>query len=125
MVAFASGSLSPLPTGTASGVDASHEVCARISALRGATFKVLDDYSGLSSDGASGVPEIIVALQSAANELGSAERRILATFRAPDADRARRLPESARGPRSRGATGAAVEAGWPRNADLGQRPSIY
>jgi hypothetical protein len=83
MVAFAPGSLSPLPTGTASGVDASQGVCARISELRGATFKVLDDYSGLSTDGASGVPEIIVALQSAANELGSAERRILATLPLP------------------------------------------
>jgi hypothetical protein len=80
MVAFASGSLSPPPTGIASGVDASQEVCARISELRGATFKVLDDYAGLSVDGASGLSDIIVALQSAANELGSAERRILATL---------------------------------------------
>jgi len=83
MVAFASGSLSPLPAVTASGVDVSQEVCARIAELRGATFKVLDDYSGLSTDGASGVADIIVALQSAANELGSAERRILATLSLP------------------------------------------
>jgi hypothetical protein len=83
MVAFASGSLSPLPAGTASGVDAPHEVCTRISELRDATFKVLDDYSGLSTDGSSGVPDIIVALQSAANELGSAERRIRASLPLP------------------------------------------
>jgi hypothetical protein len=80
MVAFASGSLSPPPIGTASGVDASQEVCARIAELRGATFKVLDDCAGLGVDGGSGLPDIIVALQSAANELGSAERRILATL---------------------------------------------
>jgi hypothetical protein len=80
MVAFASGSLSPPPAGTASGVDTSQEVCARISELRGATFKVLDDYAGISVDGGSGLPDIIVALQSAANELGAAERRILATL---------------------------------------------
>jgi hypothetical protein len=83
MVAFASGSLSPRPADTASGVDASQEVCARISELRDATFQVLDDYSGLNTDGASGVPAIIVALQSAANELGSAERRIQATLPLP------------------------------------------
>jgi hypothetical protein len=80
MVAFASGSLSPLPAATACGGDASQEVCTRISKLRGATLKVLDDYSGLNADGGSGVPDNIVALQSAANELGSAERRILATL---------------------------------------------
>jgi hypothetical protein len=80
MVAFASGSLSPLPVVTAGGRDASEEVCTRISELRGATLQVLDDYSGLNADGGSGVPDIIVALQSAANELGSAERRILATL---------------------------------------------
>jgi hypothetical protein len=44
---------------------------------------VLEDYSGLSVDGDSGVADIIVALQSAANELGSAERRILATVPPP------------------------------------------
>src|SRR4051812_9886129 len=80
MVAFASGSLSPLPTGPASGVDASQEVCARISELRGATFEVLNDYADLSTEEGRGVADIIVALQSAANELGSAERRILATL---------------------------------------------
>ena len=80
MVAFASGSLGPISTGTASGIHGSQEVCARISELRGETFKLLDRYSGISSDAASGVPDIIVALQSAANELGSAERRILATL---------------------------------------------
>jgi hypothetical protein len=80
MVAFAFRSLSPLAADTACGVDASPEVCTRISELRGATLKVLDDYSGLGNDGGSGVPDIIVALQSAANELGSAERRILATL---------------------------------------------
>jgi len=80
MVAFASGSLSPLPPATAFSGDASQEVCTRISELRGATLKVLDDYSGLGTDGGSGLPDIIVALQSAANELGSAERHILATL---------------------------------------------
>jgi hypothetical protein len=77
MVAFASGSPSPFPAGTASGVHASHEVCARVSKLRGETLEVLNSYSGLSTDGGSGVADIIVALQSAANELGSAERRLL------------------------------------------------
>ena len=80
MVAFASGSLSSLPAATACGGYASQEVCTRISELRGATLEVLDDYSGLNADGGSDVPDIIVALQSAANELGSAERRILATL---------------------------------------------
>ena len=80
MVAFASGSLSPLPADTASGEHASQEVCARISELRGATFKVLNDYADLSTEEGRGVADIIVALQSAANELGSAERRILATL---------------------------------------------
>ncbi|MDX6661864.1 MAG: hypothetical protein QOJ55_2686 [Solirubrobacteraceae bacterium] len=80
MVAFASGSPSSLPAGAASGVDPSEEVRTRISELRGATLKVLDDYSGLGADGGRGVPDIIVALQSAANELGSAERRILASL---------------------------------------------
>ena len=80
MVAFASGSLSPLPADTACGGDASQKVCTRISELRGATLEVLDDYFGLGTGGGRGVPDIIVALQSAANELGSAERRILATL---------------------------------------------
>jgi hypothetical protein len=77
MVAFASGSPSRLPARTASGVHASQEVCARVSELRGETLEVLSSYSGLSTDGESGVADIIVALQSAANELGSAERRLL------------------------------------------------
>ena len=80
MVGFASGSLSPLSAGTASGDDASQDVRARISELRGGTLAVLDSYSGLRTDGGSGVADIIVALQSAANELGSAERRLLGTL---------------------------------------------
>src|SRR3954453_9542578 len=83
MVAFASGSPIPLPAGTASGVHASQEVCTRVSELRGETLEVLNSYSGLSTDGGSGVADIIVALQSAANELGAAERRILATLPPP------------------------------------------
>lgn len=83
MVAFASASLSPLDHGTASGVDASQDVCARISELRGEALDVLASYSGLSRDGGSDVADIIVALQSAANELGSAERRMLATLPPP------------------------------------------
>jgi len=79
MAVFASGSQGPLPA----GITASQEAYDRISELRGATLEVLEDYSGLSVDGDSGVADIIVALQSAANELGSAERRILATVPPP------------------------------------------
>jgi hypothetical protein len=83
MVVFAPRSPSSPPAETASGVQASQEVCARLSELRGRTIEVLSSYSGLSTDGGSGVADVIVALQSAANELGSAERRILATLPPP------------------------------------------
>jgi hypothetical protein len=84
MIVFPSGSLSSLADGPASH-DSSREACARISELRGETLKVLNSYSGLSTDRESDVGDVIVALQGAANELGSAERRILAILPDPAA----------------------------------------
>jgi hypothetical protein len=84
MVVFPSGSLSSLADDRASH-DNSREAYTRISELRGETLKVLSSYSGLSIDGRSDVGDIIVALQGAANELGSAERRILAILPRPAA----------------------------------------